>query len=335
MMKAAQYTAFSTNNSDVKVVEVQKPKASPGLAVVRVVAASGNPIDYKVFRGYLDGAWTTPLPFTMGYDFAGVVDEISQEDRAGFAVGDEVFAVNWGVNKHDEADMPIGGAFAEYITIPVSKLSRKPSGVSFAQAAALALVGTTAHQVVVDCAKVTAGSRVLILGASSSVGQLAVQLAKSRGAWVAATCSSRTMEFARQFGADKLIDYRQAKWEDDVELKDIDAVIDTVGEADAFPRSTSTGVVKQGGVYVSIATPHAGFVPDAHAPRLSFAAMYCVSNKPAVQEELVNMVANGSLKLVIEKSFPFTNEGVLELLNRMEGGTSISMGKNVLEISAV
>jgi NADPH:quinone reductase-like Zn-dependent oxidoreductase len=122
MMKAAQYTAFSNNNSDVKIVEVEKPKASPGQAVVRVIAASGNPIDYKVFRGYLEGAWTTPLPFTMGYDFAGIVDEISPEDSAGFAIGDEVFAVNWGVGKHDEDGKPVGGAFAEYVVIPVSRL---------------------------------------------------------------------------------------------------------------------------------------------------------------------------------------------------------------------
>jgi NADPH:quinone reductase-like Zn-dependent oxidoreductase len=333
MMKAAQYTAFSNNNSDVKIVEVEKPKASPGQTVVRVIAASGNPIDYKVFRGYLEGAWTTPLPFTMGYDFAGIVDEISPEDSAGFAIGDEVFAVNWGVGKHDEDGKPVGGAFAEYVVIPVSRLSRKPAGVSFAQAASVALVGTTAHQIVVDCAKVTSGSRVLILGASSSVGQIAIQLAKSRGAWVAATCSSRTKEFATQFGADKLIDYREAQWEDDAELKDIDAVIDTVGDANAFSRSTSTGVVKEGGVFVSIAAADAGFVPDAHAPRLSFGAMFCLSNQPTVQDDLANKIADGSLKVVIEKSFPFTNDGIVELLNQMEGGTS--MGKNVLEVSAV
>eukprot|EP01083_Nonionella_stella_P131961 401194_1 len=91
----------------------------------------------------------------MGYDFSGVVEEISQEDEDKFVVGDEVFAVNWGVGKHDETGKSVGGAFAEYVVVPVSRLSRKPSGVSFAQAASVALVGTTAHQIVVDCAEVT------------------------------------------------------------------------------------------------------------------------------------------------------------------------------------
>ncbi|CAM9130185.1 unnamed protein product [Ectocarpus fasciculatus] len=322
-MKAIQYTDNSNDVKDVRLVEIEKPAASPGFAVVRVVAAAGNPIDHIVQKGLTKGAgWSMPLPFTMGYDFAGVVDSVSPEDAAKIAVGEEVFA----------GDLPVGGAFAEYIRIPIGKLSKKPAGVSFAQAAAVALVGTTANQILFDCAKVTAGSKILILGATSSVGQLAVQLAKSRGAWVAATCSSRTMEFASQLGADKLINYREAKWEEDADLQGIDAVIDTVAEKDGFSRSTSTGVVKEGGVFVTISSFDAGFVPDAHAPRLSFGSYYVLVQNTATQDELAGMVASGALKVKIDKTFPFTEAGVHEMLAHIESGASI--GKNVIEISS-
>ncbi|CAM9150935.1 unnamed protein product [Ectocarpus fasciculatus] len=332
-MKAIQYTDFSDDVKEVKLVEIEKPTASPGFAIVRVVSAAGNPIDHMVHKGLLNGAgWRTPFPFTMGYDFAGVVDSVSAEDTDNIAVGEEVFAVNWGQHQHDEGDLPIGGAFAEYIRVPISKLSKKPSGISFNEAAAVALVGTTAYQTLFECAKLTAGSKALILGAASSVGQVAIQLAKSRGVWVAATCSGRTMEFASQLGADKLINYREANWEDDADLKGIDAVIDTVGDKDGFSRSISTGVVKEGGSFVTISSFDAGFVPDAHAPRLSFGALFGLSNDTAVQDELAKMLSNGTLKMKIDKLYPFTEGAVHDMLARIESGTSV--GKNVIEISA-
>jgi NADPH:quinone reductase-like Zn-dependent oxidoreductase len=333
MMKAVQYTANSTDFKDAHIVEVEKPKPSPGLAVVRVVAAAGNPIDYKVMQGSLiEAGWSMPFPFTMGYDFSGVVDGVAEEDKGVFAIGDEVFAVNWGQHRHDEGDLPVGGAFAEYIRVPVSRLSKKPAGISFAQAAAVALVGTTAYQAVVDCANVSAGSKVLILGGASAVGQIAIQLAKSRGAWVAATCSERTMKFVSQFGADKLVNYRESKWEDDIELKNMYAVIDTVGETKGFKRATTNEVVKKGGRFVSIASADVGSDPAAHWPRLSFGAFTCLSNCPAVQDKLAEMVVDGSLKIPIMKVFPFTKKGVHEMLAQIESGTST--GKNVLEISS-
>jgi NADPH2:quinone reductase len=122
-----------------------------------------------------------PLPFILGYDFSGIVEEVGN-GVAGFAVGDAVFAVNWGKGKHntEDASLIVGGAFAEFISVPASILSHKPENVSHETAAAVALVGTTALDGL-NTAKVTAGSRVLILGASTSVGLIAIQEAKLRG----------------------------------------------------------------------------------------------------------------------------------------------------------
>lgn len=330
-MNAIQYTEHSTDVNVLKMVEVPKPTARPGYVVVKVAAAAANPIDSKVMAGYLNGAWAVPLPFSMGYDFAGVVSEVSPEDAGKpFATGDEVFAVNWGKNKHDDGDEPLGGAFAEYILMPVGKLSKKPAGLSFEQAAAVALVGTTAHQILFHCAKVEAGQRILVLGGSSAVGTIAIQLAKARGAWVATTCSTRNVSYVQQLGApDKIVDYKSAKWEEDAELRNLDAVIDTIGEADGFAKATANNVVRpEGGAFVSISNMEAGFDPAGHPP-LAFAAFFCLFNSVAVQDELAALMASGALKLPINRTFPFTLAGVREMMSVQAAGAS--NGKNVLK----
>ena len=199
--------------------------------------------------------------------------------------------------------------------------------MTFEQAAALALVGTTAHQCVHKISKVAPGSRILILGGASAVGSIAIQLAKARGAWVATTCSSRTMEYVSQFKPDLIVNYREQKWEDNSELKNLDALIDTIGETDGFSKTKDNGVVKSTGVFVSIANFDAGFDPSAHAP-LSFAAFYCLCNEKADQDELADMVAKGTLKVLIDKSVRFNEKEVRELVEYQRNGQST--GKNVI-----
>jgi NADPH:quinone reductase-like Zn-dependent oxidoreductase len=331
-MLAAQYNSIVQDVTEVQLNRVEKPTSSPGVVVVKVHVAAVNPIDSKVMRGYLVGAgWTLPLPFNVGYDFSGVVESVDPSDTGTFSVGDEVFAVNWGVGSHNDEQGSIGGAFAEYIKIPLSKLSRKPADVSFEQAAAVALVGTTAYQILFDCAKVTAGSRVLILGGPSAVGQVAIQLAKARGAWVATTSSTRNLEYVAQFGADLVVDYTTTKWDELEALKGLDAVVDTVGDEHAFLRSTEHHVVRPDGYFVSIANMEAGFDPLGHPP-LQYAAFHCLSNSVAIQDELVAALAAGTLHITIDQVFPFTLEGVHGILKRIE--SKVSTGKSLLKIVA-
>ncbi len=273
-----------------------------------------------------------PLPFIAGYDFSGVIESIS-EDVTGFVVGDEVFAVNWGDQIHGTAEHPIGGAFAEYIAIPASKLSRKPANVSHETAAAVALVGTTALEAL-NTAKVTNGSKILVLGGSTAVGLLAIQLAKKRGAWVAATVSSRSLDFAKQFGADQYIDYTQSKWwlETETGLAGFDFVFDTAGEAEGFAHAQTSGLVKEGGVFIAIANPEVGHNPAAYQPAFSFAAMTTMSNEVPVQDELIQLVSAGQLSVPIDQSFSFDEQGVRDLFAKVRTGKSL--GKNVLRVVA-
>ena len=105
-----------------------------------------------------------------GYDFSGrIIDILPLEGTTtNFSIGDRILCCNWGTTSHNHADedleMPVGGAFAQYISIPISKLSKLPDQVSYAEGAAVALVGLTAYQSIFDCLKLSAGQRVLILG---------------------------------------------------------------------------------------------------------------------------------------------------------------------------
>jgi len=264
----------------------------------------------------------------MGYDFSGVVEKLSESDaNKPFSVGDEVFAVNWGNAKHDDESPSIGGAFAQYISIPISKLSKKPASLSHELAAAVALVGTTAYQGLDQC-KATKGTKILILGGSSAVGFLAIQLAKSRGCWVATTCSSRTYDYVKQTKPDRIINYQEEKWDELPDLKELDAVYDTVNESDWFNRARDKKVVRSDGYCLTITSGDlVGFNPNGHPP-LAYASFFCLSNDSKIQDELAAMLVDGSLLLTIDQRFPFTLEGVKDMLVYIKGGKSC--GKNVI-----
>lgn len=330
-MLAAQYSNNSDDITSIEVKQVEKPVPGPGQIVVKIHTAAINPIDPLILKGFAKNilGWSMPLPFVMGCDFAGVVDSIGDGVDSTFAVGERVFAVNWGTGSHHDEGNPAGGAFAEYIVIPASKVSKIPEGLTFDQAAAVALVGTTAHQILFEAVKVAAGQKILILGGSTSVGQIAIQLAKERGAWVATTASTRNLEYVAQFGADLVVDYKKQQWDKIPELKNLDAVIDTAGEKDGFARVKAGGVVKPIGAFVTIASADAGFDPAGHPP-LHFAARFALVNSPAVQDELASKVASGVLKITIDETFPFTTEGVQNILRKV--GSATSNGKNILKV---
>ncbi len=284
----------------------------------------------QVFQGAKKPAWPMPLPFIPGYDLSGVVESVD-DAVSGFHVGDEVFAVNFADQSHGDGENTIASTFAEYIAIPASRLSHKPASVSHDVAASLALAGTTAFESL-EVANVTSGTKMLILGGSSAVGTLAIQLAKLRGAWVVATVSSRSLEFAHQFGADKLINYTQTKWwlEGETGLAGFDLIFDAVGEAGAFEHAKTSGLLKYGGSFVTIASNEAGSDPTAHQPTFSYAARFTMSNSTNVQDKLIQLVSEGKLQVPIEQTFPFTEQGVRDIFTKISSGKSL--GKNVLKI---
>ena len=182
----------------VRVEEVEQPELTDDRVLVRVHASSLNKADWHQLRGWprflrpvtRDGV-LRPKSALFGTDFAGVVEAVGK-DVTDLAPGDEVFGGR-------------SGAFAEYVS--AVNVVRKPSNVTFEEAATMGIAGLTALQGLRDHAELQPGERVLINGASGGVGTLAVQIAKSLGAHVTAVCSTRNVEQARELGAERVLDY--------------------------------------------------------------------------------------------------------------------------------
>lgn len=315
---------------DLTPVEVPMPVCGDDMVLIKTCAAAINPVDYKIITGKIS-SWPNPIPLTPGYDVSGIVQQVGANVE-GFAVGDEVFAANWGSNKethlnnHADEGMPLAGAFAEFVALPAFKVSKKPSGVTHSQAAGVALVGQTAHQALKRLlGDDYSGKRILILGGAGAVGFVACQLAKQGGATVYTTCSTRTEEYVQRTGADGLINYREVDWASSDLVKNVDAVFDTTGEADSFVKAKT--ILKDNGAFVSIASFDVGTDPSAHAP-LRFASFMILRNDREDQDLLASMIAAGSLEVSVNRTFPFTRDGITDMFNVTAEGKS--MGKNIL-----
>src|SRR6478672_3373816 len=211
---------------DVLVTEnLPRPDPGPTEVLVRVAAAGVNPVDWKVRAR---GGIPAELPFTVGWDVAGVVEEVGA-GVTWLAVGDRVF----GMPRFPRE----AACYAEFVTSPSRHLARIPEGWSDVEAAAVPLAGLTAWQALVDTCGVGDGSRVLVLGAAGGVGHLAVQIAGARGAWVAGTSSVEKHDFLRGLGVDEPLDKNGPL---DVE---VDVVFDAVGGEAALAAPPSRLVV--------------------------------------------------------------------------------------------
>jgi NADPH:quinone reductase-like Zn-dependent oxidoreductase len=178
--------------------EVERPIPGDDEVLVRVRAASINPLDWRIMRGLpgpLNLLMTRGLSkvTTPGVDVAGEVDAVGRRVTR-FRAGDAVF----GASK---------GAFAEYACTKETRLTKKPDGITFEQAASSPVAGLTALQALRDKGRVQPGQRVLINGASGGVGTFAVQMARLLGAHVTGVCSTANLDLVRSLGADRVIDY--------------------------------------------------------------------------------------------------------------------------------
>lgn len=205
------------------VRQIDRPVPGQGQVLVRVNAAGVNPLDTKIAAGA--GAHARQaLPAVLGLDLAGTVVELG-EAVEGFTIGQEVFGMPGGIGGAQ-------GTMAEYVAVDARLIAVKPHTLDMREAAALPLVFITAWEGLVDRANVRAGQRVLIHGGAGGVGQVAVQLAKARGADVYATGSAGSLDFIRSLGA-TAIDYQAQSVEDYVEHytagEGFDIVYDTVG----------------------------------------------------------------------------------------------------------
>ena len=203
----------------LELESIVKPVPADDEVLVKVQAASVNPLDWHYMRGSpyfmrLGSGIGAPTDERLGVDFAGTVETVGAAVTQ-FKPGDAVFGGG-------------SGAFGQYVVVRESRaIALKPPGASFAEAAALPIAGLSALQALRDKGKVTAGTKVLINGASGGVGTFAVQIAKALGAEVTGVCSARNVELVRSLGADHVIDYQVEDYTTGPEKYDV--IIDNVG----------------------------------------------------------------------------------------------------------
>jgi NADPH:quinone reductase-like Zn-dependent oxidoreductase len=278
-MKAIQTKQYG-GEEQLEMVELAKPQAGKNQVVVRVFAASFNPIDGKLTSGNMRQMFPLQFPFTPGADFSGVVDSVGDGVNE-FQPGDEV----WG-------DSGMGGAYAEYIAIEADKIAIKPKSLNHIEAASLALVGQTALQMA-DRAGIQKGQSVLIHGAGGAVGGVATQESRRRGAKVIGTAAQASLNRVKEYGAEQVIDYKTTPFEKSVQ--GVDVVLDTVG-GETLERSYA--VLKRGGVLVAITQPPSEQEAAKHQVK---ASMLVTESNAASLKKLAELVDSGAIKPCVGK----------------------------------
>lgn len=196
-MRALTYERHGDPRDGV-VRKVFDPRPGPGQLVVRVVAVGLNPADAKIVEGRFPFLRFPRKPFVPGCEAAGVVEEMDGR-VSGFRLGDEVIA-----------STGLCGALAEKVSVSALHAVRKPSSLSFEEAAAIPAAGQSALQALRDVARLGAGQRLLLNGAGGGIGTFAVQIGKLLGAHVTAVASAGKLDLVAGLGADALLDYRKA-----------------------------------------------------------------------------------------------------------------------------
>ena len=308
-MKAVRIHAYG-DRSVLQFEDAPKPDIRPDEALVRIVAAAVNPIDWKIRQGHLKAFVPYVFPLTLGWDFSGVIEALGSEVSS-FAVGDAVFS---------RPDVRRDGSYAEYIAVRAVELARKPKTISHVEAASIPLVGITAWESIVAVGALAAGQTALIHAASGGVGSLAVQIAKWRGAHVIATTSKANVELVRSLGADQVIDYRNERFAEKV--KDVDLVIDTIG---GEVQASSWSVLRRGGILVSTVS-----VPSVErAAALGVrSAHILIGPDAAVLDQLAGLVDSGKLRTLIGGEFALRNIADAHALSE----TSRTVGKIVIYV---
>ena len=290
--------------------EAPRPRCGPGEVLVQVHAAGVNPVDWKIREGYLKEQLKHTFPLVLGWDVSGAITETGP-GTSRLKTGDEVFS---------RPDLLRDGAYAEFIVIKESEVARKPRTLDHVHAAALPLAGLAAWQSLVEAAQLASGQRVLIHAAAGGVGSLAVQLAKTRGAYVVATASARNHDYLRGLGADEIIDYEHMRFEDLAPAMNV--VLDTIG-GDTQERSWKT--LKPGGILVSLVSP-----PSAKtAANLGLREAFVFVQPNAAQLEMIGgLVDAGKLKSDVETVLPLAEAKRAQALS--QGGHT--RGKIVLQV---
>lgn len=314
-MKAVSYEKYGGRDV-LQLVDTDKPAPEPGEVLVRVQAASINPVDGKVRRGELKLIAGGKFPKRPGLDFAGVVETVGDGVSA-FSVGDAVYG--------GSKSMSVG-TLAEHVVVKQGSIARRPKSLGPVAAAAVPVVAIGALQSLRDTARVQPGDHVLVNGCTGGVGIFAVQLAKRIGAHVTGVCGTEGVDLARQLGADEIIDYRKQ------------SVATTSGRyhvllelSGRLPFDQASSLLDDRGLYVDFSPSPASLLGNTLAnPFRSHKHVFVMSAaKTADLEELGKHIDAGQLRLPPIKEFPL--DQYREAFDLAERGGF--MGKVVVRIS--
>jgi NADPH:quinone reductase-like Zn-dependent oxidoreductase len=301
-MQAIIQDGYGKPERVLRLAEAEVPAIGAGDVLVRVRATSINAPDWATVTGEpsigrLTSGLRRPRRPVRGSDIAGVVEAVGRQ-VTDLAPGDEVFG----------STRARTGAFAQYAVAPATQLVKKPAEVTFTDAAASVMCGLAALVALRDVAQVSAGTRVLVNGASGGVGTMAVQIAKTLGAEVTGVCGTRNIELVRSLGADHLIDYTK---EDFTRSRQrFDVILDNV--LNYRPKAA-----------VRVLAPSGTFIPNSFGftgglfagfPRMARAALMGLGStnvklvSPAVNREnldaLRRLLESGDVRVVIAQAYP-------------------------------
>jgi NADPH:quinone reductase-like Zn-dependent oxidoreductase len=291
--------------------DLPEPKVGPDSVLVRTRAVGVNPVDWKVVRGYLQGAFPSHFPLVPCWDLAGVVEAVGPAVTE-WSPGDEVVA-------YDRQDHLQWGTLSELVSVPIRCVGPKPQSLSWNEAGCLPLAGMTAWQVVVAALEVQPGDTVLVHAAAGGVGSFATQIAVARGARVIGTASPGNHDYLRGLGAepvaygDGLIEAVKA-----LAPTGVDAIVDLVG-GDALDATPA--VLAPGGRLASIV--------DADTTKAMGGRYVFVRTNPAHLVELGQLADAGRLKVEISGTYKL--EEAVAAFDQVEDGHG--RGKVVIVVS--
>ncbi|MBS7564794.1 NAD(P)-dependent alcohol dehydrogenase [Mucilaginibacter sp. Bleaf8] len=290
-MKAIVYQKFG--NADVlQTVEQSKPGIQPNQVLVRVKAFSINPMDWKIRKGEMTLMSGSNFPKHTGTDFAGIIEETGSS-VIGLKRGDEVFGVVKNLMKE--------GVSAEYVAVPASLIWKKPSDISFPQAASIAVAGTAAATTIQKMGNINPQTTILVNGATGGFGMFLLQLLKQYGANVTAVTSTKGADYAKDWGAKLVIDYTK----EDVLTKKAtyDIVIDLSGK---MSYKKAKQILKPNARFLN-PTPKPIEIPTALLSNFFTSQKHIVilsSPSTKYTDILLNALKNG-LQIEVNKVFPF------------------------------
>ncbi|AEF40728.1 NADP-dependent oxidoreductase [Hoyosella subflava] len=297
------------------------PRPGPNQVLIEVHAVGVNPRDWMLRQGTYVGRYLVGRPpIIPGSDVSGVVVEVGAKVED-FAVGDEVFSM--------QSQLGHMGGYAQYMAVNASCVALKPPAISHIEAAAVPVAGLTAWQSLFGIARISAGSKVVVVGASGGVGHYAVQLASHAGAHVTAVCSAANAEFVRGLGAAAVVDYTEERFTDVVSGQDL--VFDTLGRESL---DSCRNVLARDGLYITTVPNLATFARWAQTSLRSRvlggqrASVIAVKARGQELSALAELMAQGHIRSVVDSVYPLAEAAEAHRKSR----TFRTRGKLVLQV---